>query len=121
MAGRVSAEGVTIEKGSISFLPAEGNRGPAAISQIASGRYSFSRDTGPTPGPHRVVIDIDQQPGAAADSESPIPEDIKFAPTGRPRVTSSVRNAAQQRRLHWELEYVVPEEGSTNKDFDLGG
>jgi hypothetical protein len=42
--------------GSISFVPAEGTAGPAAITTLAKGKFEFDRTNGPTAGPHRVII-----------------------------------------------------------------
>jgi hypothetical protein len=42
--------------GSITFLPAEGQSGPAATATLAEGKYEFDSDNGPTVGPHTVTI-----------------------------------------------------------------
>jgi hypothetical protein len=42
--------------GSITFVPAEGHRGPAATTMLLDGNYRFDRSNGPTAGPHRVIV-----------------------------------------------------------------
>jgi hypothetical protein len=42
--------------GSITFLPEEGQSGPAATATLAEGKYEFDSDNGPTVGPHIVKI-----------------------------------------------------------------
>jgi hypothetical protein len=42
--------------GSITFVPAAGHAGPAATTTLADGDYQFDRDTGPTAGPHQVIV-----------------------------------------------------------------
>ncbi len=42
--------------GSITFVPTAGHAGPAATTTLADGDYQFDRNTGPTAGPHQVII-----------------------------------------------------------------
>ena len=44
--------------GSISFIPAPGNKGPGAVASIQNGKYQFDATNGPTPGPHEVLISL---------------------------------------------------------------
>jgi hypothetical protein len=43
--------------GTITFIPAEGRKGPAATATVKNGNYAFDSTNGPTAGPHRVVVD----------------------------------------------------------------
>jgi hypothetical protein len=54
--GAVSLESGEKLSGSISFVPTEGHRGPAATTTLVDGNYRFDRDNGPTAGPHRVIV-----------------------------------------------------------------
>jgi hypothetical protein len=42
--------------GSITFVPTAGHAGPAATTTLADGDYQFDRNTGPTAGPHQVIV-----------------------------------------------------------------
>jgi hypothetical protein len=50
-----AAEGQPMD-GSITFLPKKGSRGPAATTRLVAGQYRFDWDSGPTAGPHQVII-----------------------------------------------------------------
>src|SRR5687767_11663369 len=54
--GSVSQGGQPLSAGVISFLPAAGNNGPAANTDIVEGRYRFDRTNGPIAGAHRVLV-----------------------------------------------------------------
>ena len=54
--GTVSRAGGGTIDGSITFLPAQGRRGPSATTALVAGQYRFDRDSGPTAGPHRVIV-----------------------------------------------------------------
>jgi hypothetical protein len=79
----------------ISFLPVEGQTGPAATAAIENGRYQLNRKQGPVAGPHRVVVIVDYDAKAAFFS----------GPQGR----GPGPPARSPRR--WESEVNVPEEG----------
>lgn len=42
--------------GTITFIPAEGRKGPAATATLKNGNYAFDSTNGPTAGPHRAVV-----------------------------------------------------------------
>jgi hypothetical protein len=54
--GAVSLESGEKLSGSITFVPTEGHRGPAATTTLVDGNYRFDRSNGPTAGPHRVIV-----------------------------------------------------------------
>jgi hypothetical protein len=125
--GRVQVDGVSVAHGSISFLPAAGNSGPAANASIVDGEYHFTKESGPRGGPHRVLIDIDSLPG---QDPAPVPEppmrDMKRidASSFQERIAEHGPVTEQPQRStkrHWELEYEVPEDGADRKDFELSG
>lgn len=56
--GSVSFDGTPVEQGTISFVPAEGTKGPATYATITNGRYAIAaEDRGPVVGKHRVKIE----------------------------------------------------------------
>ena len=103
-------------------MPSGANRGPAAIGLIEGGSYSFAGGSGPFPGPHKVVIDIDAPEGGF---------NAATLPTGGPkaRLTNaealSQRGAARpaagtnQSNVHFVVDYTVPDGGSRKKDFEF--
>jgi len=125
--GRVQVDGVGIARGSISFLPAEGNSGPAANASIVDGKYSFTKETGPRGGPHRVLIDTFVPPGQGdvPAPEQPMRDMKKTDPTAFRERNAGLGPSAEQpqrsAKRHWEVEYSVPEEGVDRKDFELSG
>ncbi len=56
VSGSVSVPGGAVLSGSITFLPVEGQPGPAATTGLVQGRYRFDRSNGPTAGPKRVIV-----------------------------------------------------------------
>jgi len=123
--GRVEVDGAAVSHGSISFLPAPGNSGPAANTAIVDGEYRFTKESGPHCGPHRVVIDIDPYPGEAAAGEK-AGQHVKTvgntAAGARPRPPRPSRaKVTPTAKRHWEVEYTVPDNGDYGKDFELKG
>ena len=95
--GRVTLGGEKVKAASISFQP-KGGLGVSALAEVKDGVYSFTRETGPAPGPQRVIVEI-----FGADKL----ESLQGKPgsgTGGGR---------------WTLEYDVPAAGPFAKDFDL--
>jgi hypothetical protein len=93
VSGRVEQGGQPLASGAISFLPVEGHDGPAANGIVEDGEYYFSEENGPTPGPHRVVI---QQQISGKDLSS------TTAPSAP-----------------WEGEMTIPESGPFEKNFTI--
>lgn len=57
LSGQVTYGGQPVPAGSITFIPAAGNSGPAASVPIENGRYDTApHDTGHVGGPHLVRI-----------------------------------------------------------------
>ena len=55
--GQVSLGGEKVRAASISFQPKSGP-GVSALAEVKDGVYAFTRETGPAPGPQRVIIEI---------------------------------------------------------------
>jgi hypothetical protein len=63
----LGAEG---QNGSLSLVPAEGNAGPSAITEIKNGAYQFDSSNGPAPGPHaaHILLEKESKPAEAPDN-----------------------------------------------------
>jgi len=125
--GRVQVDGVDVARGAIRFLPSAGNSGPAANASIVDGRYSFTRETGPHGGPHRVLIDVHSLPVQDGESESEQSMrgmkkmDVESLQEPDAEGGASEEQPQRSTKSHWELDYSVPEEGADRKDFELSG
>ena len=101
VSGTVSIDGVEVSVGSISFLPDAGHRGPAASTAIVAGKYRFDSENGPTPGPHRVIVGVEQTPATSESGEqapSPSsPESSSVAKLGPTAPTSSSTPSSQEK------------------------
>lgn len=62
--------------GSITFLPAQGHKGPSATTAVIDGHYQFDRVNGPTAGLHTIVVRRKASRIAAVQS----PESERAAP-----------------------------------------
>lgn len=56
LSGSVTVDGVAVFAGAVTLYPRAGHSGPAATTEIRSGRYAFTGTNGPTAGPHRAVV-----------------------------------------------------------------
>ena len=54
--GKVTVAGQAVPAGSISFVPTDGNTGPAAGGAIEDGQYSIPAQLGPVAGWNRIEI-----------------------------------------------------------------
>lgn len=109
--GNVQVDGDAIEQGAITFVPTGDHQGPAALGIIEDGNYAFTSKSGPFPGTHKVHIDVDTLEGAGAAT-----------PGGGPKaqLTNAAAGAgggATASKVHFEVDYTVPESGSKTKDF----
>lgn len=97
--GRVSRAGAELSEGSISFLPADGNEGPAASTGIVDGEYRFTTQDGPVAGPHRVVVRLPMQKNRMVFPEA--------------------KQGSSQGRMSWDFERTVEQEGPNEMDFEV--
>lgn len=130
--GSITIDGVSLEQGAISLRPAAGSSAPAAVTTVENGAYRFTSKNGPMPGSYSVKINVDPEseqgkailksaaarPTAASGTEAVGPKGGSLALPPRPTNRRDSR-ANLQPKLHWELQYTVPEEGSATKDFEL--
>lgn len=122
--GAITIDGVELEQGAISLRPAVGHSAPAAVTTVDGGHYRFDRENGPLPGPYSVKINVDAESaqGKAILGKGSTTGNvaIPIGPKGESMLPPSRDQRQQaQPKLHWELEYTVPEDGSNTKDFEL--
>jgi hypothetical protein len=85
-----------VNVGSISFLPDAGHRGPAASTAIIAGEYRFDSENGPTPGPHRVIVGVEQAPvGSDSVTQAPSPSSPESSSAAKLGPTSPTSSATQ--------------------------
>lgn len=130
--GSVYVEGERVTEGSISLLPAQGHSGPAASTSITNGQYAFTKETGPTAGPHRAVVGVmttekpadlhanaasgDEQQGSDATLQSA----TEGGPKGNPASTGESAADRSASPTQWEMEFDVPSEGDYRADLEFG-
>ncbi|MFH1266075.1 MAG: hypothetical protein ABIK89_10135 [Planctomycetota bacterium] len=110
---------MAIPHGSIRFLPAPGNSGPAASTTIVDGEYRFTDESGPHGGPHQVCIDVDLHLGTGKAAGQQGAQAVKPAVGKGIRPPSPDAKTKPPAKSRWEVEYTVPEDGVLRKDFDL--
>ena len=121
--GSITVNGIKLEQGAISLRPVDGHSAPAAVTTVEMGSYRFTSENGPLPGPYAVKINIDpesaQGKAIIRGATAPVggqPESL--GPKGNSLAMPGTRAPAQP-KLHWELQYTVPSDGSLTKDFEL--
>ncbi|MDB5306121.1 MAG: hypothetical protein JWO38_323 [Gemmataceae bacterium] len=71
--GKVTLDGQPVEAGLISFVPAEGTKGPSAGAAVSQGEYEVQGDNLPVPGAYRVEIKAQKKTGKKVPVGSPAP------------------------------------------------
>jgi hypothetical protein len=122
--GSITVNGVKLEQGAISLRPADGHSAPAAVTTVEMGSYRFTSENGPMPGPYAVKINIDPESaqGKAIIRGTTAPsggQPAMLGPKGDSLAPPPRTRARAQPKLHWELQYTVPPDGSLTKDFEL--
>jgi len=95
--GAVIRDGAPVPHGSVAFVPGEGVPGPAASTAIESGRYEFTSENGPVPGPQTVIV-----------TSMPPKDELMKA-----------QHAGQTPQTRWEFSVTVPEAGTYEFGLDL--
>jgi hypothetical protein len=108
VSGKVLVDNKPLERGTITFLPANGTAGPSAGGTIIDGEYRLTTEDGPVPGTHRVEIRGFRPSGRMVsnpfDKKTKIEESTMIVP------------AAFNDRSELVREIV---DGSNTLDFDL--
>jgi hypothetical protein len=100
--GTVTLSGKLLDAGTITLLPADGE-GPAVNTKIEAGSYQFTRATGPTAGPHRVIV---------------MREVNRKLPALRNPKTEK-QSLADLGKFEWELTAEIPDAGSYEYHLQL--
>jgi len=95
--GSVTRDGAALVSGSVAILPAEGHSGPGANGAVEAGEFEFDSSSGPTSGPHVVVI------------RSMIPKDELMR----------LQAAGEEPKMSWEFPLQIPDENAFHHDFVL--
>jgi hypothetical protein len=106
--GDVTLSGGEQFNGSITLIPASGQRGPAATTTVKDGNYQFDRTNGPTAGPHHVVIKRVISKSAMLESRG----------SRNPRAPKETPQGGEP-RLEWTLSTDVTEQNLDHCDFKL--
>lgn len=101
--GTVTVDGTPIPAGTISFLPAQGHKGPAATALIQQGKFHLEGEDGPTSGPHTVVVYID------VDDKHAVMSSHNLKTPGAPSPS----------KTRWEQPLEIPAEGHFELPLDL--
>jgi hypothetical protein len=96
-----NAEGIN---GSITFVPTEGNHGPAALAKLTDGKYQFDRTNGPTVGPHQVIV------------KRTFPRSRVPTPNGSDQKGEAVSAGI---KTEWKLNANLKEQASNQYNFTL--
>jgi len=86
--------------GSITFLPATGQPGPAATTKLAEGSYQFNRSNGPTVGPHVLIVK-------------------RIVPRSRIPELAADKQAVEERKVEWTESADLLDDGQYLQDFTL--
>jgi hypothetical protein len=106
--GSVTSSGEEKPSGTITFLPAEGQSGPAATAALVDGQYRFDQADGPTAGPHRVIV---KRTLSKDPSETP--------GNARPPAIPGKTPAGDGQKTDWTLSVDVPAAGPYQCDLKL--
>ena len=95
--GTVTRDGAAVDVGSVAILPRDGHPGPAAVGAIDDGEFEFTASTGPTPGPHEVVI------------RSMLPKDELMR----------LQAAGEEPQMTWTFPVEIPDADAFHQEFVL--
>ena len=111
------ADGKTFD-GAITFLPSQDYPGPSATATLKGGEFQFSREAGPSTGPHQVIVQkiipkrvlMEAQRREAQAKNSPL---SKNAVNDKNKKSNSPDRENDQRE--WKFSYDVPAAGGDCK------
>ena len=106
--GTVHLDGVPLDRGAITFFPLSGTDGPAAGSNIDSGKFRVDAHKGTFAGTFRVEIaKYDIIPGEfMAGKDGPVPIQGNILPerySTKSELTTEIK-AGEKNQLHFDLE-----------------
>lgn len=107
--GTVAHPGGDKIDGSISFVPDQGRSGPSAVTSVVQGAYRFDKTTGPTAGPHRVIVT------RTASKE----KTLKPTAAQKGQAKGAKNAASTGQSGPWTFTRDIPEKGPYQIDFQL--
>jgi len=113
--GKVTFDGKPVEKGIIAFLPSGETKGPSAGVEIKDGQYNIPKETGPTPGPHRIEITATRVEGKI---EVQGIDGAQGGLSGAQTADNIVMYIPEKFNKNSELSYTV-KPGPNTEDFNL--
>ncbi len=93
--------------GTISITPVKGTLGPVANATISGGQYEFDRSSGPSAGPHQVII------------KRMIPKGDQLANRDQVKPVGGDKKAQADARAEWNLKLDLPAAGQERYDVKL--
>ncbi len=100
--------------GTLTIVPAPGNRGPSAVTAIKSGKYEFTAETGPVSGKCLAVISLlEPQPADPAAPAGTRPVRVKPMPGPPGTKTRSWYLPKKEKQIE------IPPEKVAQMNFDL--
>jgi len=108
VSGKVTFGGKPLDSSRITFQPAAGSEGTPAGGEILVGKYSISRNDGPTPGTY--VVRITTIGKATVADKNALPGDPPLVPKELIPLRYNVQST---------LNATVTKEGPNTFDFDL--
>ena len=100
--------------GTITFLPAAGHDGPAAVGSVVNGTYCFTRINGPAAGSHRVLVERVIPKVQRLETRGQ-----RAGPAGKPGSPPAKTASAGTSKMDWALSRDLPAQGPYQCDFTL--
>lgn len=94
----------------INFFPKSDNVAPPASTNIRNGKYRFSSNDGPMPGPYRVEIER-----VVVRGKKPVEDARAGASPNGPKADGPKSDGPKK----WKFDFRVPDRGPFTKDFKL--
>lgn len=114
--GEITLDHEPLKSGRILFTPSDNTNGPAAVTTIKDGVYSFNRTNGPVGGKHKVQIESLPTPGFELDDEAAYAQAIREG-RGKPVLPAEV--ISPEFNTNSKLEAVIVRNGQCHFDYDL--
>jgi hypothetical protein len=116
VSGNVTLGGEPLRSGVIRFVPIEGTKGPAILTQILNGYYTTSRIDGPVLGTHRVEIDADFDDDPVEDANDPEEARTEYIRRNGPIATVQIPEIYNRKST---LRAVIEADEDNSYDFEL--
>jgi len=104
--------------GLVTFVPADGVKGPAAATKLVAGTYKFEPGTGPVAGAHEAIVQVAPPKEPAAENTPAAPKGEGKSATGRD-AEAKVSMPKKQQYAEHRLSVRVIAEKPYRIDLDL--